>query len=171
MNEEISQASPCSLRRRFSSLVLGGDGFHPLFSAVTIFIPYSRRRRFSSLVLGGGRTEQPLKPVKGRQRKELSTTWVINCGKSKKQETVQDYYDNSIKIGTRVHIFCLRIPKTIVAQGVVVDLIGDEKKDGHAFVKVYVENALIPNEKLLRPHEGDGDLRDIATQVILLHAT
>ncbi|KAG8380763.1 hypothetical protein BUALT_Bualt06G0049900 [Buddleja alternifolia] len=46
-----------------------------------------------------------------------------------------------------------RIPKTIVAQGVVVDLISGEKKDGHAFVKVYVEIALIPNEKLLRPHE------------------
>ncbi|KAG8362846.1 hypothetical protein BUALT_BualtUnG0031500 [Buddleja alternifolia] len=67
----------------------------------------------------------------------------INCGRSKKQKTVEDYYDNSIK-------------------GVVVDLIGGEKKDGHAFVKVYVEKALIPNEKLLRPHEGDGDLRDIA---------
>ncbi|KAG8367697.1 hypothetical protein BUALT_Bualt16G0100000 [Buddleja alternifolia] len=67
----------------------------------------------------------------------------INCGKSKKQKTIQDYYDNSIK-------------------GVVVDLIGGEKKDGHAFVKVYVEKSLIPNEKLLRPHEGDGDLRDIA---------
>ncbi|KAG8378745.1 hypothetical protein BUALT_Bualt07G0017100 [Buddleja alternifolia] len=63
-----------------------------------------------------------------------------------------------------------RIPKSIVAQGVVVDLIGGENKDGHAFVKVYVEKALIPNEKLLRPHEGDGDLRDIA-KLILLQAT
>ncbi|KAG8377172.1 hypothetical protein BUALT_Bualt08G0000400 [Buddleja alternifolia] len=77
-----------------------------------------------------------------------------NCGKSKKQKTVQDYYDNSIKIGTRVHLFCHRIPKSIVAQGVVVDLIGGEKKDRHVFVKVYIEKALIPNEKLLRPYEG-----------------
>ncbi|KAG8391587.1 hypothetical protein BUALT_Bualt01G0203000 [Buddleja alternifolia] len=59
-----------------------------------------------------------------------------------------------VQIGARVHLFCHRIPKSIVAQGVVVDLIGGEKKDGHTFVKVSVEKALIPNEKLLRPHEG-----------------
>ncbi|KAG8362695.1 hypothetical protein BUALT_BualtUnG0049900 [Buddleja alternifolia] len=58
------------------------------------------------------------------------------------------------QIGTRVHLFCHRIPKSIVAQGVVVDLIGGEKKDRHVFVKVYVEKTLIPNEKLLRPYEG-----------------
>ncbi|KAG8364799.1 hypothetical protein BUALT_Bualt18G0036300 [Buddleja alternifolia] len=41
-----------------------------------------------------------------------------------------------VQIGTRVHLFCHRIPKSIVAQGVVVDLIGGEKKDGYTFVKV-----------------------------------
>ncbi|KAG8363719.1 hypothetical protein BUALT_Bualt19G0051600 [Buddleja alternifolia] len=49
-------------------------------------------------------------------------------GKSKKQKTMQDYYVNSIKIG--------------------------KKKDQHVLVKVYVEKAMIPNEKLRRPHEG-----------------
>ncbi|KAG8380792.1 hypothetical protein BUALT_Bualt06G0053100 [Buddleja alternifolia] len=75
-------------------------------------------------------------------------------GKSKKQKTVQDYYVNSIKIGTRVHLFCHGIPKHIVGQGLVVSMDDDERKDDHAFVKVYVEKALIPSEKLRKPHEG-----------------
>ncbi|KAG8386713.1 hypothetical protein BUALT_Bualt03G0177600 [Buddleja alternifolia] len=33
-------------------------------------------------------------------------------------------------------------------------MVDDERKDDHAFVKVYVEKALIPSEKLRRPHEG-----------------
>ncbi|KAG8387082.1 hypothetical protein BUALT_Bualt03G0216300 [Buddleja alternifolia] len=74
-------------------------------------------------------------------------------GKSKKQKTMQDYYVNSIKIGTRVHLFCHGIPKNIVGQGVVVDMVNEEKKDQHVFVKVYVEKAMIPNEKLRRSHE------------------
>ncbi|KAG8372705.1 hypothetical protein BUALT_Bualt12G0094500 [Buddleja alternifolia] len=74
--------------------------------------------------------------------------------KSNKQKTVQDYYVNSIKIGTRVHLFCHGIPKNIVGQGLVVSMDDDEKKDDHAYVKVYVEKALIPCEKLRRPHEG-----------------
>ncbi|KAG8379254.1 hypothetical protein BUALT_Bualt07G0069500 [Buddleja alternifolia] len=57
-------------------------------------------------------------------------------------------------LGLEYTYFAIEYQKSIVAQGVVVDLIGGEKKDGHAFVKVYVEKALISNEKLLRPHEG-----------------
>ncbi|KAG8386934.1 hypothetical protein BUALT_Bualt03G0200400 [Buddleja alternifolia] len=75
-------------------------------------------------------------------------------GKTKKQKIVQDYYVNSIKIGTRVHLFCHGIPKNIVGQGLVVSVVDDERKDDHAFVKVYVEKALIPSEKLRRPHES-----------------
>ncbi|KAG8389916.1 hypothetical protein BUALT_Bualt01G0028700 [Buddleja alternifolia] len=138
------------------TLLLGPPG-----AGKTILLKALAGKLEKDLRVSGRITPFPASILQSRRRKYSFNPFLfpdqllnINCGKSKKQKTVQDYHDNSIKIGTRVHLFCHRIPKSIVAQGVVVDLIGGEKKDGHAFVKVYVEKALIPNEKLLRPQEG-----------------
>ncbi|KAG8369455.1 hypothetical protein BUALT_Bualt14G0015500 [Buddleja alternifolia] len=46
------------------------------------------------------------------------------------------------------------MPENILGQVLVVSMVDDERKYDHAFVKVYVEKALIPSEKLRRSHEG-----------------
>ncbi|KAG8363951.1 hypothetical protein BUALT_Bualt19G0075700 [Buddleja alternifolia] len=70
------------------------------------------------------------------------------------------------RIGTRVHLFCHGIPKNIVGQGLVVSMVDDERKDDHAFGKVYVEKALIPSEKLRRPHESARVIREAVHKCI-----
>ncbi|PIN06453.1 hypothetical protein CDL12_20994 [Handroanthus impetiginosus] len=62
--------------------------------------------------------------------------------------------NHQIKAGTRVNIFCHKIPKKIVGHGIVVGIICSEEGEKPTHVKVYVEEILTPNAKLLMPYEG-----------------
>ncbi|EYU29442.1 hypothetical protein MIMGU_mgv11b015324mg, partial [Erythranthe guttata] len=83
----------------------------------------------------------------------------------KKQKSLVDFFE-PIKIGTRVHLFCHGIPKKVVAEGVVVDIIDDEDGIGHSFVNVYIAKIVEPNEKLLKPYSGAKTIGEVVHKCI-----
>ncbi|KAL0361231.1 UNVERIFIED_CONTAM: hypothetical protein Sradi_3807600 [Sesamum radiatum] len=69
------------------------------------------------------------------------------------------------EIGARVHLFCHHIPKTIVAEGVVVGTHG-QLGVPPGFVKVYVRKVHIPNEKLQRPSKDVTTIEEVVNKCI-----
>ncbi|KAG8365812.1 hypothetical protein BUALT_Bualt17G0010800 [Buddleja alternifolia] len=76
-----------------------------------------------------------------------------------------DIYDCSpVEVGSNVILFCLEIPKEIVAEGVLLSMDPNEKIDeialGHEFVKVVIRKAIQPAYFLMRPRRGVSTVRE-----------